>query len=58
VTWEIEQRDGGMCLLTVVHDQHRARQRPGSVSGIGCMYVLSELKTELETGESLPAFGE
>ena len=29
VTWEIEPRDGGMCLLTVVHDQleHSAEDR-------------------------------
>jgi uncharacterized protein YndB with AHSA1/START domain len=59
VTWEIEQRDGGMCLLTVVHDQlEGAPKTAQSVSGVGWMYVLSGLKTVLETGESLPAFGE
>ena len=56
VTWEIDERDGGMSLLTVVHDQlERAPKTAQSVSGQGWMYVLSGLKTLLETGESLPA---
>jgi uncharacterized protein YndB with AHSA1/START domain len=56
VTWEIEERDGGMCLLTVVHDQlDHSPKTATSVSGQGWMYVLSGLKTLLETGESLPA---
>jgi uncharacterized protein YndB with AHSA1/START domain len=59
VTWEIEDRGGGMCLLTVVHDQlEGAPKTAQSVSGQGWMYVLSGLKTLLETGESLPAFSE
>ncbi|MBW9208137.1 SRPBCC domain-containing protein [Mumia sp. zg.B21] len=54
VTWEIEPRDSGVCLLTVVHDQ--LEQSPGtarSVAGVGWMTVLSGLKTLLETGEPL-----
>ena len=59
VTWEIETRDGAMCLLTVVHDQlEGAPKTARNVSGPGWMYVLSGLKSLLETGESLPAFGE
>ena len=55
VTWEITGRDGGMSLLTVVHDQlEGAPKTAESVSGEGWMYVLSGLKTVLETGESLP----
>jgi uncharacterized protein YndB with AHSA1/START domain len=57
VTWEIEARDGGVCLLTVVHDQlEHSPKTAQSVSGEGWTYVLSGLKTFLETGESLPAF--
>jgi uncharacterized protein YndB with AHSA1/START domain len=54
VTWEIEPQDGGVTRLTVVHD--RLEGAPGtaeSVSGTGWMYVLSGLKTLLETGEPL-----
>jgi uncharacterized protein YndB with AHSA1/START domain len=54
VTWEIEAQDGGVCLLTVTHDQlERAPQTAASVSGPGWMGVLSALKTLLETGEPL-----
>lgn len=59
VTWEIEERDGGMSLLTVVHDQlEGAPKTAQSVSGEGWMYVLSGLKTVLETDQSLPAYRE
>lgn len=54
VTWEIEARDGGVCLLTVTHD--RLEDSPGTaagVSGTGWLYVLSGLKTLLETGQPL-----
>ena len=57
VTWEIEDREGGMCLVTVVHDQlEGAPKTAQGVNGEGWMYVLSGLKSLLETGESLPAF--
>ncbi|HET6682381.1 MAG TPA: SRPBCC domain-containing protein [Gaiella sp.] len=53
VSWEIEPQDGGYCLLTVVHDQlEGAPKTAESVAG-GWMFVLSGLKTLLETGESL-----
>jgi uncharacterized protein YndB with AHSA1/START domain len=59
VTWEITGRDGGMSLLTVVHDQlEGAPKTAESVSGEGWMYVLSGLKTVLETGDSLPPLQE
>jgi uncharacterized protein YndB with AHSA1/START domain len=58
VTWEIEPHDGGFCMLTVVHDQlEGAPKTAESVSGAGWMMVLSGLKTLLETGEPLTAFG-
>jgi uncharacterized protein YndB with AHSA1/START domain len=54
VTWEIEPRDGGVCLLTLVHDQlEKAPKTAESVSGEGWMGVLSGLKTLLETGQPM-----
>lgn len=54
VTWEIEPQDDGTTLLTVVHDRLEGAPRTAvSVSGTGWMYVLSGLKTLLETGEPL-----
>ena len=51
VTWEIEPRDDGTCLLTVVHDRlEGAPLTAAGVSGEGWTYVLSNLKTFLETG--------
>jgi uncharacterized protein YndB with AHSA1/START domain len=53
VAWEIEPQDGGVCLLTVVHDRlEDAPKTALSVAG-GWMFVLSGLKTLLETGEPL-----
>ena len=54
VTWEIDPKDGGVCMLTVVHDQlDGAPKTAANVSGAGWMHVLSGLKTLLETGEPL-----
>jgi uncharacterized protein YndB with AHSA1/START domain len=54
VTWEIEPQDGGICKLTLVHDQLDASPKTAaSVYGEGWMFVLSGLKTLVETGESL-----
>ena len=54
VSWEIEQGNGGVCELTVTHDQlDGSPKTAGSVGGRGWMFVLSGLKTLLETGESL-----
>ena len=56
VTWEIEQQEDGTTLLTVVHDQlEGAPKTAEGVSGTGWMFVLSNLKTLLETGEPLPS---
>jgi uncharacterized protein YndB with AHSA1/START domain len=53
VTWEIEAQDGGYSKLTVVHDRlEGAPKTAESVAG-GWSYVLSGLKTLLETGEPL-----
>ena len=54
VTWEIEPQDGGYCKLTVTHDRlDGAPKTASSVAGPGWMFVLSGLKTLLETGEAL-----
>jgi uncharacterized protein YndB with AHSA1/START domain len=54
VSWEIEPNDGGVCLLRVVHDRLEGASRTAaSVAGVGWMYVLSGLKTLLETGRPL-----
>jgi uncharacterized protein YndB with AHSA1/START domain len=53
VSWEIEPQEGGITKLTVVHDQlEGAPKTAESVAG-GWMYVLSGLKTLLETGKPL-----
>ena len=52
VTWEIEQQ-GGMCLLTVVHDGWTTRDGMYEQTGGGWPLILSGLKTLLETGEPL-----
>jgi uncharacterized protein YndB with AHSA1/START domain len=53
VTWEIEPGEGGVTKLTVVHDElEQAPKTALNVAG-GWMYVLSGLKTLLETGQPL-----
>ena len=54
VTWTIEPQDGGATLLTVVHDRLEGAPKTAmSVFGGGWMFVLSNLKTLLETGDPL-----
>ena len=53
VTWDIEAQDGGVTKLTVVHDQLEAAPATAANVAGGWMYVLSGLKTLLETGEPL-----
>jgi uncharacterized protein YndB with AHSA1/START domain len=53
VSWEIEPQDGGFTKLTVVHDRlEEAPKTAESVLG-GWSFVLSGLKTLLETGKPL-----
>src|SRR5262249_10717869 len=57
VSWEIEGQEGGVTLLTVVHDQlEGAPKTAAGVSGAGWTHVLSGLKTLLETGEPLTTY--
>jgi uncharacterized protein YndB with AHSA1/START domain len=54
VTWEITPQDGGICLLTVTHDNLAGAPKTArSVSGVGWTFVLSGLKTLLETGRPI-----
>ena len=53
VTWEIEPQDGGYTLLTVTHDQLEGAPKTAENVAGGWAYVLSGLKTLLETGRPL-----
>ena len=54
VTWEIELGGDGVCKVVVTHDRlEEAPRTAASVAGAGWMFVLSSLKTLLETGDSL-----
>ena len=54
VTWESEPQDGGYVKLTATHNQlEKAPKTAASVSGAGWMFVLSGLKTLVETGQPL-----
>jgi uncharacterized protein YndB with AHSA1/START domain len=53
VTWEIEPQDGGIAKLTVVHDHLEGAPKTAENVAGGWMYILSGLKTLLETGEPL-----
>jgi uncharacterized protein YndB with AHSA1/START domain len=53
VTWEIEPQDGGVSKLTVVHDQLEAAPKTAESVAGGWMFILSGLKTLLETGKPL-----
>jgi uncharacterized protein YndB with AHSA1/START domain len=55
VTWEIEAQQDGTTRLTVVHDQLEASPKTAESVAGGWNYVLSGLKTLLETGEPLTA---
>ncbi len=54
VTFELEPQEGGVTLLTLTHDRlERSPKTAEGVSGAGWMFVISGLKTYLETGEEL-----
>ncbi len=53
IIWEIEAAGEGLSKLTVVHDGFEGETNTfGQVTG-GVPYILSGLKTLLETGEPL-----
>jgi uncharacterized protein YndB with AHSA1/START domain len=59
LTWEIEPGAGGVTTLTVTHELDRAPKTAEQVSGRikeaggGWSFILSDLKTLLETGSAL-----
>lgn len=54
VTWELEPANGGATKLTLVHD--RLDDSPKTAASVvGWAWILSNLKTVLETGTQLPA---
>lgn len=56
VSWDIVPEQDGVCRLTLTHDRLEAAPKTAqSVSGPGWMYVLSGLKTLVETGTSMAA---
>ncbi len=62
LTWEIKEHEGGFCTLTLTHDTTGAPMVDGMVRGNdepnkgggGWPWVLSDLKSLLETGERMP----
>jgi uncharacterized protein YndB with AHSA1/START domain len=55
VTWEIEPEPGGVCRLTVIHDQLEGSPKTAASVAGGWMFIISGLKTYLETGKPLSA---
>jgi uncharacterized protein YndB with AHSA1/START domain len=56
VSWEIEPAQGGTSKLTLVHD--RLEGAPKTAASVrGWSFILSNLKTLLETGEPFSAEG-
>jgi len=53
VAWEIEPQDGGITKLTVVQDRLEASPKTALNVAGGWSFVLSGLKTLLETGKPL-----
>ena len=63
VTWELDEETGGLTKLTVTHETEGAPKHAAMVSGVlpleqdggGWAWILSDLKTLLETGKALDA---
>lgn len=53
VTWEIEPRADGVCRLTLVHDDFDSETKTFRNVGNGWPFIVSSLKSLLETGEPL-----
>lgn len=60
LTWEIAPTESGFCRLTVTHDVAGAPMMAGAIAsnydkqgGGGWSWILSDLKTLLETGKTL-----
>ncbi len=53
VTWEIEETAPGLCRLTLTHDEFQAETKTFRNVANGWPFVVSSLKSMLETGEPL-----
>jgi uncharacterized protein YndB with AHSA1/START domain len=60
LTWEIEETQSGFCRLTVTHELEGAPLMAGMVASKfsetgtgGWMWILSDLKSVVETGKSM-----
>jgi uncharacterized protein YndB with AHSA1/START domain len=53
VTWEIESQPDGVTKLTVTHDQLDSSPRTAANVSGGWIFIISGLKTLLETGQPL-----
>jgi uncharacterized protein YndB with AHSA1/START domain/DNA-binding transcriptional ArsR family regulator len=53
VTWEIEPQPSGVVKLTVIHDQLDGSPKTAKSVAGGWMFIISGLKTLLETGRPL-----
>jgi uncharacterized protein YndB with AHSA1/START domain/DNA-binding transcriptional ArsR family regulator len=55
VTWELEAMPGGVTKVTVVHEDFQAETATyKGLQGGGWTWILSNMKTLLETGEPMP----
>ena len=55
VTWELESMPGGVTKVTVVHEDFQAETATyQGLQGGGWTWILSNMKTLLETGEPMP----
>jgi uncharacterized protein YndB with AHSA1/START domain/DNA-binding transcriptional ArsR family regulator len=55
VTWQIEPQKDGLCKLTVTHDDFAGETATYQAVGGGWPFIISGLKTLLETGKPLAA---
>ena len=53
VTWQIDPAQGGLSKLTLIHDRLEGAPKTAAHVAGGWMWVLSGMKTLLETGEPL-----
>jgi uncharacterized protein YndB with AHSA1/START domain len=56
VTWQIDPAQGGLSKLTLIHDRLEGAPKTAAHVAGGWMWVLSGMKTLLETGEAFPEF--
>jgi uncharacterized protein YndB with AHSA1/START domain len=56
VTWELEPQEGGYTKLTLVHDRLESSLKTAAGVAGGWMFILSSLKTLVETGEPIIDF--